>query len=400
MAYATKRSSGLWQARYETTEGKTQSAGTFPTKKQALAAAQEAQVRTRKRNWHDPNSPMPTWGAWVEEWWPTRAIEPATVKTEGTMLNAHIAPHWRDVPVDKISRFEVQAWATALTAKNVAKEGMPEKRLAASSARRILTIFVSSLSAAVAKGLIDSNPALKITMPPATKGREVYLTRDQFSLIRSHVIRQRDRAILDMLVGTGMRWGELAGLHVAQLDLERGLIHIINVLAESEIKPYPKGRSNRSVPVMQWVVDDLTLPATSDPCGVTHREGRCSGPLLFASSREAALNNRNFSQRVWAPALKEAGLEKLGATLHDLRHTYASWLIQAGVSIERISMLLGHGSTSTTEIYAHLAPTKHSDIEAAMTDPRGVNGGRTSTISHFSGLHMPHAESTIKAGQA
>lgn len=76
------------------------------------------------------------------------------------------------------------------------------------------------------------------------------------------------------------------------------------------------------------------------------------------------------------PALKAAGLEHTGATLHDLRHTYASWLAQDGVPLGRIAELRGHRSITTTEIYAHFATARADDIAYAMRDPGGANVGR------------------------
>lgn len=80
------------------------------------------------------------------------------------------------------------------------------------------------------------------------------------------------------------------------------------------------------------------------------------------------------------PALKEAGLAGTGATIHNLRHTYASWLVQDGVPLARVAALLGHASITTTEIYAHLAPTTHADVEAAVKDTFvGQTRGNAST---------------------
>jgi site-specific recombinase XerD len=98
-------------------------------------------------------------------------------------------------------------------------------------------------------------------------------------------------------------------------------------------------------------------------------------------------DDRNFSQQVLIPALKAAGLKDRGISLHDLRHTFASWLVQDGVSLVRVAELLGHASTTTTEIYAHLAPATKADIEAALPDPRGANVGQNSELARVTVLH-------------
>ncbi|QYN33338.1 tyrosine-type recombinase/integrase [Pseudonocardia sp. DSM 110487] len=65
---------------------------------------------------------------------------------------------------------------------------------------------------------------------------------------------------------------------------------------------------------------------------------------------------------MWRPGLVDIG----PLTIHDLRHTYASWLIQDGVSIEQLSGLLGHAQISTTQRYSHLGQTQWSKVRAAL----------------------------------
>lgn len=132
------------------------------------------------------------------------------------------------------------------------------------------------------------------------------------------------------------------------------------------------------MPLQQWVVDGLSLPLARG-CGVPHRRGqRCPSGLVFPGERGRLRDDRNFQRQVFEPALRAAGLGHLGATIHDLRHTYASWLAQDGVPLGRIAELLGHASTSTTEIYAHFSrPHGVDDTARAFTDPRRANGDRT-----------------------
>lgn len=198
---------------------------------------------------------------------------------------------------------------------------------------------------------------------------------------------RRDQAVLGFLVGTGIRWGEVAGLHLDASNLSEGMLTVRDVWdGQSSIKPYPKGRRQRHVPVLQRVVDRLELhPAPT--CGLPHRAGSaCRSALAFPSYDGGVRDDRNFTQHVLAPALKEAGLTHLGASLHDLRHTYASWLVQDGVSLSRVAELLGHASTSTTEIYAHLAPVTKKDVESALLDPSGANVAQTPVLARVTML--------------
>ncbi|MGZ0094890.1 tyrosine-type recombinase/integrase [Microbacterium arborescens] len=309
-------------------------------------------------------------------------MEPSTAQNERSMLENHLLPAWRDVPLSDITRHSVQAWATRLTKENVGEDDEPRYR-APASVRRYLNVFVSSMTAAIDAKLLAENPAVRIKLPPPPPGKQVFLTREQYADLADAVPLVRDRAVLDFLVGTGVRWGELAGLHLHRLDLGNGLVTVADVTDGSEIKPYPKGRRQRLVPVLQWSVDHLELPLPRG-CGTPHRDGgRCPSGLVFPAPRGGVMDDRNFTRRVLQPALKRAGLDHLGFTLHDLRHTYASWLAQDGVPLGRIAELLGHRSTVTTEIYQHFATPRADDIAYAMRDPRGANVGHGDVSRHY-----------------
>lgn len=372
MAWAEERAPKQWRGVYRDRDGKKKTIeGSFLTKKAARDAAASAEVAANSHLGKMRAATSPTWGEWCTNWWPARAIEPATHVSESGMVNKHIAPRWADVKLEDITRLEVQQWVNDLP-------------LAPESRRRVLGVFVSSLSAAVEHGVIDANPALRIKLPPRKQGREVFLTKDQFAALLHELPTQADRAVVKFLAGTGIRWGELAGLHWHNLDTSRGVVTVADVYSVGEIKPYPKGRRQRHVPYFPWAIEDLDVSASHLVCDVPHREGECRTGLVFHTGNGGALDDRNFSRRVLKPSLKRAGLEHLGATLHDLRHTYASWLAQAGIPLERIGELLGHASPNTTQIYAHLQPARHDELAAALSDigggKWGQNGGRVAYL--------------------
>lgn len=393
MPYAEKLPSGRYRAGFRLPSGeKRYLDGTFGHKKAARDAAIEAEGKVKRPGWKDPRAGLTTWGEWHDIWWPSRVIEPHTRKSDESTVRVHLRPQWEDAPLALITRLDVQAWATRLVTENVhLVDGIPDedepRYRAPSTVRRIIAVFASSMTAAIDARIIDTTPVMRIKLPPIISQPPVFLTREQYSALSAAIPAGPDRALVDFLAGTGLRWGEAAGLHLHNFDLQHGVVTVADVTDGKEIKPYPKGRRVRRVPFMQWTVDELEVPDRA-PCGVKHRNQRsCPSGLVFPAARGGVRDDRNFTQRVLQPALSAAGLADLGLTLHDLRHTYASWLAMDGVPMGRIAELLGHQSIATTEIYAHFQQsTARDDIEHAMRDPRGANTGRTSTTRGFPSL--------------
>lgn len=392
MAWVEKLPSGQWRGRYRLPNGdKLAVEGVFGRKKDARDAAIEAEGKVMRADWRDPRVGLITWGEWHEIWWPSRQIEPNTRKSEASIVKHHIMPQWGERPLAKIKRHDVQAWMTDFVTRNRGTDDEPVYR-SSSTARRVLNVFVSSMTAAMDAELILANPALRIKLPPPPEGREIFLTREQYARIANAIPRRADRAVLDFLVGTGVRFGEMAGMHIHNLDLANAMVTIADTTDGEEVKPYPKGRKIRRVPLFQWVVDHLDVPEPNG-CGLRHRGKRgCPSGLLFPGAHNGTRDDRNFTQRVFKPAVKAAGLDHLGITLHDLRHTYASWLVQAGIPLTRVAELLGHSTTRMTEKYAHLAPATTDELEHAMRAPHGANVGQTSTSSGYQGLRAISSE--------
>ena len=126
------------------------------------------------------------------------------------MIQKRIAPTWRDVRLVDISKHDVQAWASTLLVdqKPVGKE-KALKALKPASVRRVLNVFVSSLSSAVDANLIDSNPALSVKLPPNPQGKEVFLTQEQFKSLMDAIDHKEDAALVTWLAYTGMRFESL-----------------------------------------------------------------------------------------------------------------------------------------------------------------------------------------------
>lgn len=135
-----------------------------------------------------------------------------------------------------------------------------------------------------------------------------------------------------------------------------------------QIKACPKGKKARDIPIPDWVAEilDRLDVASAASCGHVHAAGRCRSNLILHGAGEM-IDVNNWRKRVWAPALTAA--EAGHARPHDLRHTYASWLVQNGTSIEEVARLLGHASSVVTRRYAHLADTPKDSVLQALGNP-------------------------------
>ncbi|MGO2150794.1 MAG: tyrosine-type recombinase/integrase [Microbacterium gubbeenense] len=334
MAWTQQLKSGNWRALYRGPDGKARSAGTHPHKKAALAKAIAREEESQQPGWNDPQAGRRPWGEWVEEWWLSRNVSPSTLKRDNSPLVKHLLPYWRDIPVAEITKHDVKAFAAHLRA-----EGLSE-----SSVKRYISILSGSLSGAVDKKLIVANPAFRLKLPDGEIDVMRFFTRKEVrKILRELQEDEESQAIVSMLVGCGLRWNEMAGMSDHRVKRNQKMVRVTDVWdsRSSELKRYPKGRRIRDVPLPDWVGE--RLPSW---------KGR-----LFP-----AVDIDNWRKRVWDPL-------ETGGRIHDLRHTYASWLIQDGVSLAEVGRLLGHVDPKTTQRYAHLAEVPKKKILKSLRDP-------------------------------
>lgn len=374
MAWAEKLPSGKYRGVYRDAAGARRSAGTFTHKPKAERAAAAREELARRSLRRDPEAFRRTWGEWVEEWWPTRNVEPSTLVVDSRRLERHLKPQWEREQIGAITRQDVKAWAA----------DMKRKGVGATTIRRCVHLFSASMSAALDAEVIEANPAAKIKLEGSAKAQERYLTHDEFEAMREHLPTTMDQLVVDMLAYTGMRPGELAGLHWNRVDLERGIVRVVETFDEGAggIKAYPKGKKVRNVPLTPELFTALTAEKKRREdegenlqagCTEEHRSGTCRSSLVIRTETGKVHRFSNFSYRAFKPAVEAAGIGH--CRVYDLRHTYASWLLQNGVPLAEVGRLMGHVSPQTTAIYAHLAAEPHDAVLAALAAPRKPHDG-------------------------
>jgi len=142
-------------------------------------------------------------------------------------------------------------------------------------------------------------------------------------------------------VGTGVRPEEAFGADWTAVDLRGGVFTVHKAFAKGRLKRYTKTeRSRRRIPLRAKVVAALqTLP---------HREG-----ILFPSAGGGHIEINNFRSREWVPALQASGIEH--RRIYDMRHTFATWSLAAGMSIFTLARRMGTSVQMIDSTYGHLA---------------------------------------------
>lgn len=386
MAWAEQVNAGGFRGCYRDSTGRKRSSSTddhgkrFVRRKQAEAWA-TAQEEKARRTGRDLTAGRRPWGAWCDEWLPTRRIEASTERA-GLPILRNVRARWDAVPIADITPMDLRRWVREL-----------EQRYAPSSIEKHFYLLSASMKAAQGEGIIDVNPCRGVELPPLPPAEERYLTDGE----TARILYRLDgpyRVLGEILVGTGMRLAEACGLHWHRVDLSRGVVDVIETWDRDDnaMKAYPKGKKRRTVPMTPELVELLVRwrdmhGGGEGVCGRDHAkhaaakrravargvesEDRCRSALVVPGPKGAPLDGHNFANRQWKRAVQAAAVE--GATPHALRHTYASRLVTNGVSLARVQKLLGHVSIVTTERYAHLIDDGHDEIREALA--RGTGRG-------------------------
>lgn len=178
--------------------------------------------------------------------------------------------------------------------------------------------------------IINDNPAEKIKKPKLPKKQPKYLTLDEAKKLLNVIFNKRDKAIVTLLLNTGLRLSELVNIDVADIKGDT-------------LKLNGKGGKEREIPLTPSCIDAINQ----------YLEIRPNYKPLFLSNRGNRINKRTV-QKLVKKYIKKAKLNE-EYSVHTLRHTCATLLLESDVDIRTIQEILGHERISTTEIYTHVS---------------------------------------------
>lgn len=227
-----------------------------------------------------------------------------------------------------------------------------------SSAARIVVSVRGFHRFALAEGWTSENPstevhpvAIPLRLPKAMEYHDVVAVLDATEFSE---LPHRDRAVLEVLYGCGVRVSELVGLDLDDIDYESRTVIVTG-----------KGNKQRLIPIGEFALIAIKNYLTGERSGLLAKAKKPSH-RVFLNTRGAPLS-RQSAWEIVSRAAQNAGIE--GVTPHSFRHSYATHLLQGGADVRTVQELLGHSSVTTTQIYTLVTVDSLREIYAE-THPR------------------------------
>lgn len=360
MASAEQLPSGRWRGIYHDSAGHKQRVkGTFERKKDAKDAATEAEVIARRQASLTAGtlSPKTHWGDWWDLIVVGRVFESDRALTEKSVVEKHIRPYWGDTPLTEIRQGAVRKWVEKLAGEH-----------SAAYVRSIYGVFRVSINAALNHDppVLFASPCVGIMLPKVPRKQRAYVAPDQAAQLAAD-LDDAFATAAEFAFETGLRPGELAGLHDDQVDPTGWLtVRTVYIHRTGKMRDQPKDGDVRRVPLSTRALE-LYRAATAGrdmraPCGVPHfGKTRCRTDLVFRTPDGSVLDQRTLYKKMTAAMP--------GQTPYALRRGYGTRLGRAGVDAFELAALMGHSDIAETRDYVQESPGVRDRVLAALGDP-------------------------------
>lgn len=227
------------------------------------------------------------------------------------------------------------------------------------STARLLSCLRNYYRYALRQGWCDSDPTAEVDSPRMGRALPKTLSEKEVESLldapdTAVAIEMRDKAMLEILYGCGLRVSELVGLLLLSVNVNQGVVRVLG-----------KGSKERLVPMGEEALACLQhYLAEARPQLVAGK----ANDWLFPSLRGQMMTRQTFWHRIRIYAIR-AGIKK-PLSPHTLRHAFATHLLNHGADLRVVQMLLGHADLTTTQIYTYVAQQRLQDLHA-IHHPRG-----------------------------
>ncbi len=207
--------------------------------------------------------------------------------------------------------------------------------------------------------LIGSDPTSLLKSPKIVKSIPAVISEELVMKLLetpdlTTTLGRRDRAILELMYGSGLRVSELVGLKYEQVNLSAGLVQVVG-----------KGNKERIIPIGELAIEYLELYLSQSRTSLLKGKWLDS---LFISRIGRQMTRQTLWHRIKILAFS-AGINN-SLSPHSLRHAFATHLVNHGADLRSVQLLLGHADLSTTQIYTHVAKQRLKSVHT-IHHPRG-----------------------------
>lgn len=311
-----------------------------------------------------------TVGRWLDIWlqdYAAPSIRPGTWRQYEGMIRVHLKPTIGHRPLAKLQGAEVQHLLN--------QKVRPIGPLSPRSVEIMYTVLFAALKQAEREGLVSRNVAAFAKKPKKSQPKMRVLTNDEMQRLLAEAAADRLGAAIIFMLGTGLRRGELAALRWEDVDLKNRTIHIAHTVNRVSTPNGPR-RTGLSVQEPKTAAGRRSIPLPPSTAGVLtswrtrQTEERLqlgaawqNTGLVFTAEEGTMIDPQNINRKL-NQLLKRAGIEHI--KVHELRHTFATRLLELGVSPKVVQEMLGHATiVQTLDRYSHVLPElKHAAADA------------------------------------
>lgn len=346
-----KTPNGRWLARYRDLEHK-QHAKTFDRKIDAQAWRGEQIAQLKSGTWISPSAQKQTFAQFAAIWIAnkeSKGLKPSSVLGYQELLRTRVGPKWNSVPVGQITIETVDSWTRSMVAEGLSPSRIHKCQLVV---RQVLDIAVNQRA-------IGRNPIVTkaIHRPRGRKPDPRAFTPEEAKALIA-ALPERYHLVTEFLCFTGLRMGEVISLKVSDLNFGSREVKIsrASVMVAGElIEDLPKSGKTRKVPLTSALVEKLRAHTAEMRRTDWLFQGLDGSQILADTYRD-----------LFKAATTSIGRPDM--TPHNLRDTYASWAISAGVPLPIVSESLGHANASITlNFYAAFFQTDYDKLRDALS---------------------------------
>jgi len=232
-------------------------------------------------------------------------------------------------------------------------ESLADRGLSPASQRRHLASIRGLIRDLVEREILARDPSVNLKLRPHPRRLPRTMTRADITMLLEAIDKStlrglRDRAMIELAYGSGLRVSELVGLKLHQMNLAAGLIVVLGKGNKERVTPI----GSASKRALREYLHERNRPVKGKPAGRAARPNKPDA-AVFLSRLGRAMTRQAFFKSLKAYASSDPRLEWISP--HTLRHCFATHLLEGGADLRAVQEMLGHSDISTTQIYTHLS---------------------------------------------